>query len=232
MNADDDDLSALIRGHATRHAAPDGLRASIRTQVALEDARRAPLPAPPLAPEEPPRRSWLAGWFTFGWGGASASFALGMLCMALLVPLVQRVNLGEPVDADLVADHVRALQSGAVAEVLSSDRHTVKPWFQGRLDYAPPVFDLASDGFPLIGGRIEHVRGNTVAALAYGHNRHVVDLFVWPSDEHKPPERQLRRGFNVVHWADGSMQYWAVSDMDRTEIETFTRLWQQRSSAQ
>lgn len=232
MSTEDDDLSALIRQHATRHAAPDSLRASIRTQVALEDARRAPLPAPQSADGERPRRGWFTGWFTFGWGTASASFAFGMLCMALLIPLAQRVNLGEPVDADLVVDHVRALQSGAVAEVLSSDRHTVKPWFQGRLDYAPPVYDLASDGFPLIGGRIEHVRGSVVATLAYSRNRHVVDLFVWPSSEQQPPVRQVRRGFNVVHWADGSMQYWAVSDMDRAEIESFMRLWQQRAAAQ
>lgn len=228
MGIEDDDLSALVRRHATRHAAPDGLRASIRTQAALEDARRAPPPAPPRAADERPRR----GWFNFGWGTASASFALGMLCTVLLIPLAQRVNLGEPVDADLVADHVRALQSGAVAEVLSTDRHTVKPWFQGRLDYAPPVYDLASDGFPLVGGRIEHVRGNAVATLAYSRNRHVVDLFVWPSSERTTPVRQVRRGFNVVHWADGSMQYWAVSDMDRQEIESFTRLWQQRAAAQ
>ena len=228
MSADDDDLSALIRQHATRHTAPDGLRAGIRTQVALEDARRAPLPAPARAAAARPRGSG----FTFGWGSASASFALGMLCMALLVPLAQRVNLGEPVDADLVADHVRALQAGSIAEVMSSDRHTVTPWFQGRLDYAPPVYDLASDGFPLVGGRIEHVRGNAVATLAYSRNRHVVDLFVWPSSERTTPVRQVRRGFNVVHWADGSMQYWAVSDMDRQEIESFTRLWQQRAAAQ
>jgi len=228
MSTEDDDLSALIRQHATHHAAPDGLRASIRTQVALEDARRTPLPAAPRAADAPPRRSW----FSFGWGTASTSFALGMLCMALLVPLAQRVNFGEPLDADLVADHVRALQSGSIAEVMSSDRHTVKPWFQGRLDYAPPVIDLASDGFPLVGGRIEHVRGEVVATLAYTRNRHVVDLFVWPSSEHKPTVRQVRRGFNVVHWADGSMQYWAVSDMDREEIESFTRLWQQRTAAQ
>lgn len=228
MSTEDDDLSALIRQHATRHTAPDGLRASIRTQVALEDARRAPLPAPSRAADALPRRSW----FTFGWGTASTSFALGMLCMALLVPLAQRVNFGEPIDADLVADHVRALQSGSIAEVMSSDHHTVKPWFQGRLDYAPPVVDLASDGFPLVGGRIEHVRGQVVATLAYTRNRHVVDLFVWPSSEHKPAVRQVRRGFSVVHWADGSMQYWAVSDMDREEIESFTRLWQQRTAAQ
>jgi len=228
MSTEDDDLSALIRQHATRHAAPDGLRASIRTQVALEDARRIPLPAAPRSADAPPRRSW----FTFGWGTASASFALGMLCMALLVPLAQRMNFGEPLDADLVADHVRALQTGSIAEVTSSDRHTVKPWFQGRLDYAPPVIDLAGDGFPLVGGRIEHVRGQVVATLAYTRNRHVVDLFVWPSSERKPAVRQVRRGFNVMHWADGSMQYWAVSDMDREEIESFARLWQQRAAAQ
>jgi anti-sigma factor RsiW len=227
MSTEDDDLSALIRQHATRHSAPDSLRANIRTQVALEDARRAPLPVRARHADAPPRR-----WFTFGWGTASASFALGMLCMALLIPLAQHATLGEPVDADLVADHVRALRAGPIAEVLSSDRHTVKPWFQGRLDYAPPVFDLASDGYPLVGGRIEQVRGTAVAALAYAHNRHVVDLFVWPSIEQRAPERRLRRGFNVVHWADGSMQYWAVSDMDRTEIESFTQLWRQRAAAQ
>jgi len=228
MTSEDDDLSALIRQHATRHAAPEGLRASIRTQVALEDARHAPPPARVRAPGERPRR----GWFAFGWGTASASFALGILCTVLLLPLAQRVELGETVEADLVTDHVRALRSGPIADVLSSDRHTVKPWFQGRLDYAPPVFDLAGDGFPLIGGRIEHVRGQTVATLAYSHNRHVLDLFVWPSDEQQQPVRQVRRGFNVVHWADGSMQYWAVSDMDRAEIEAFARAWQQRAAAQ
>ena len=223
MSLDDKDLSALIHQHATRHTAPDGLRAAIRTQVALEEARRAPVAAAAKAP-------WR--WFSFSWGTASASFALGMLCMALLLPLAQRVNLGEPADADLVTHHVRALQVGPIVEVVSTDRHTVKPWFQGRLDYAPPVFDLAADGFPLMGGRIEHVRGNVVATLAYMRNRHVVDVFILPSTEQKAPVRTLSRGFNVVNWADGSMQYWAVSDMDRAEIESFTRLWQQRAAAQ
>ena len=76
------------------------------------------------------------------------------------------------------------------------------------------------------------MRGNVVATLAYTHNRHVVDLFIWPSGDHKTPVRSVRRGFNVVHWADGSMQYWAVSDMDREEIDAFTRLWQQRAATQ
>lgn len=228
MSTDNDALSALVRRHATQYAAPDELRAGIRAHVALEDARRASPPPGSARTAVGLRR----GWFTVGWGTMSASFALGMLCTALLVPLVQRVDLGKPLDVDLVADHVRALQSGAVAEVLSSDRHTVKPWFQGRLDYAPPVYDLASEGFPLIGGRIERVRGDAVATLAYGHNRHAIDLFVWPSSDQVAPVSQVQRGFNVVRWADGSMQYWVVSDMDHEEIATFTKLWRQRAAAQ
>jgi anti-sigma factor RsiW len=219
MSLDDDELSALIRKEGTRHAAPETLRAGIRTQVALEEARRAASPAPAA-----PRR----GWFVFGWGTASASFALGMLCMALLLPLAQRLPLGEPLDAELVGRHVRALQMGPLTEVVSTDRHTVKPWFQGRLDFAPPVPDLGSEGFPLMGGRIEHVRGQAVATLAYARNRHVIDVFVWPSDERRPAVHSMQRGFNVVHWADGSMQYWVVGDVDREEIDAFTRHCQQR----
>ena len=223
MNLEDQELSALIRQQATRHRAPDSLRAAIRTQTALEDARRAPAGAR----GEPNRR--LGRWFTFGWGTASVSFALGMLCMVLLLPLVQRIDFGEPVETELVRHHVRALQVGPVTEVASSDRHTVKPWFQGRVDYAPPVFDLATDGFPLLGGRIEHVRGQRVATLAYAHNRHVIDVFIWPSSTTQAPARRSSRGFSVVTWSDESMQYWVVSDTDRQEMESFVKFWQQRA---
>ena len=154
-----------------------------------------------------------------------------MLCMALVLPVAQRFDVNEPIDAELVANHVRALHVGPIAEVVSTDRHAVKPWFQGRLDFAPPVFDLGSDGFALMGGRIEHVRGTAVAALAYARNRHVIDLFIWPTAGQQAPVRSVRRGFNVMHWADGSMQYWAVSDIDRDEFEVFARLWQGRTAA-
>ena len=220
MSLDDKDLSALIRRHATHHSAPDSLRAGIRTQITLAEAGRA------SAPAQAPRRPWLS----FSWRTASVSFALGTLCTLLVLPVAQRLN--EPLDADLVADHVRALQVGPLTEVVSTDRHTVKPWFQGRLDYAPPVFDLAAEGYPLMSGRIEHVRGSAVATLAYARNRHVIDVFVWPSSEQRAPARIVRKGFNVMHWADGSMQYWAVSDLERNEIESFTQLWLARAAAQ
>jgi anti-sigma factor RsiW len=83
----------------------------------------------------------------------------------------------------------------------------------------------------LVGGRIEHVRGNAVATLAYTRNKHLVDVFIWPNGDQQAPVRSLRRGFNVVHWADGSMQYWAVSDMDAGEIENFARQWRERAAA-
>lgn len=223
MSFDDDDLSALIRQHATRHTAPDSLRAGLRTQIALAEANRA-------EPSAPRARRWR--WPVGGWRTAALSFSVGVACTLLVVPLAQRLDLNQPLDADLVADHVRALQIGPLAEVASTDRHTVKPWFQGRLDYAPPVFDLAAEGFPLMGGRIEHVRGNVVATLAYTRDRHVIDVFVWPSTAQQAPIRSMRKGFNVLHWADGSMQYWAVSDLERAEMERFAQLWREHVAAQ
>jgi len=216
----DDELSALIRRHATRHRAGDELRAGIRTQVALADAGRS---------ERPKAMRWR--WGGFGWRSAAAGFAAGLLAAWLVVPALRSVEIGSSLPDELVADHVRALQVGPLTEVVSSDRHTVKPWFQGRLDYAPPVFDLADQGFPLSGGRVEHVRGRAVAALAYTHNRHVVDVFVWPGDAVSAPSRVQRKGFNVVRWSDGAMQVWVVSDADRAEIERFAQAWQRRAEA-
>lgn len=228
MSLDDEELSALIRGHATRHAAPDTLRAGVRTQIAVAEAGRATTaPARPEAARLA-RRAWIA----LRWRTAAVSFALGLACALLVIPFVARLDLHEPLDADLVAIHVRALQTGRLTEVVSTDRHTVKPWFQGRLDYAPPVPDLGADGFALVGGRIEHVRGNVTATLAYRSNRHPIDVFVWPSDAQTAPLRTVRRGFNVLHWADGSMQYWAVSDVERARIERFAQLWRERVAAQ
>ena len=223
MNLDDQDLSSLIREHATRHAAPDALRAGVRTQIALTDAGRTPAS---LA-EAPRRRRFDVGWRT-----ALVSFVLGLACAVVVLPMLQRMDFNGSLDADLVAAHVRALQLGPLTEVAASDRHTVKPWFQGRLDYAPPVFDLAAEGFPLMGARLEHVQGSVVATLTYTRNLHVIDVFVWPSAEHRAPVRSVRRGFNVLHWSDGSMQYRAVSDLERVEMERFAALWQARASTQ
>ncbi len=231
MSLDDSDLSAFIRRHATRHAAPDRLRANLIAQVALDDVDRATQP-PRIAR---PRKQWSlfgAGGIALNWRPTAVGFAFGLAVAVLAVPMVQRLNVNSTLETELVADHVRALSSGPLMQVVSTDRHTVKPWFQGRIDYAPPVFDLAADGFPLRGGRIERVRGNAVATLAYSRDLHQIDLFVWPSEAKTPPTRLVQRGFNVVHWADGSMQYWAVSDVEAGELEKMAQLWQARVATQ
>ena len=224
MSLDDEELSAKIRRHATRHTAPDALRAGIRTQIALAEAGRA---------ARPPRRWFDFGALSFahfGWRTASVGFALGLATALFVVPLVQRWNMQQSLDSELVADHVRALRTGPLFEVASSDRHTVKPWFQGRIDYAPPVFDFTVEGFPLKGGRIEHVHGNAVATLAYARDLHMIDLFIWPGDTKIEPVRGVNRGFNFVHWADGSMQYWAVSDVEAAELQRFAQLWKAQAA--
>src|SRR5262245_12523671 len=230
MSHDDPKLSAHIRRFATRHAAPDRLRANVLAQVALDDAGRATQPRTVHA-----RRRWSLfgdGRLAMNWRPATVGFALGLVCTVIAFPLLQRLSAGASLDAELVADHVRALRTGPLTQVVSTDRHTVKPWFQGRVDYAPPVFDFASSGFPLRGGRIEHVRGNAVATLAYSRDLHQIDLFVWPSDKKALPIRVVNRGFNIVHWSDGSMQYWAVSDVEAAELERLAQLWQARVAEQ
>jgi anti-sigma factor RsiW len=220
MNPDDKQLSELIKRHATRHAAPDSLRAGLRTHLALAEASK-----PPVVRRVP---LWSRFWDNGVLRGGSMGFATGLLVMALALPVAQNLMQTESLDADLVSSHVRAMKMGPLTEVVSTDRHTVKPWFQGRLDYAPPVIDLGADGFPLKGGRIEHVRGNVVAALVYASNLHVIDMYVWPTNAKTDQVDLTRRGFNVLNWSDGSMQYWAVSDVERSELERFAQLWRRR----
>jgi anti-sigma factor RsiW len=120
---------------------------------------------------------------------------------------------GTDLPDEVVASHVRSLLAGHPADIPSSDHHTVKPWFAGRLDYAPEVVDLAVQGYPLAGGRLDYLDGRPVAALLYKDGRHLVNVFTWPTREPPSPPRPLtRRGYHLVHWTAGGMTWWAVSD--------------------
>lgn len=166
------------------------------------------------------------GSFDLGWWQSVTSFGLGAACAVVLAFLV--VSPGQSNLADqVVAGHIRALQPGHLADVASSDRHTVKPWFDGRLDFAPPVKDLAADRFPLEGGRLDYLAGRPVAAMVYRRDRHVVDLFVWPADSggSSPAFAQVQ-GYNVVHWTADGMVLWAVSDVEAAELRKFAEAWQ------
>jgi anti-sigma factor RsiW len=144
-----------------------------------------------------------------------------------------RVRLARPDDAfltqELVASHVRSqMHPSHRFDVESSDAHTVKPWFEGKLDFSPPVKDLASRGFPLVGGRLDYLHNRAVAALVYQRRKHSINLFIWPSspgDEDAPP-KATRQGFHMIRWTSPAMTFWAVSDLNEVELQEFVRLIQ------
>lgn len=193
--------------HATYHrAGPELLRAAA-------DRLGAARP-------QPGRRT------SFPWRGLTTFGAGAALAAAILLTLLP---LGGPdIVAALVDDHVRALQPGHLLDVVSTNQHTVKPWFDGRLDFAPPVKDLAADGFPLVGGRLDYLQGRRVAVLVYSHGKHVIEVFVWPASSHLGvPARAGRDGYNVAHWEANAMSFSAVSDVDPAALQEFVRDWRQ-----
>jgi anti-sigma factor RsiW len=190
---------------------PDAVRARIMDRL---DAAR------PSAAR--PRRDWFAGW-----GQIGASFGLGAACAAALGFLLLAPSAQSLTD-QIVAGHIRALQPGHLEDVVSTDQHTVKPWFNGRIDFAPPVKDLAADGFPLKGGRLDFIGGRPVAALVYQHDKHLIDLYVWPraAGPDAAPESTARNGYNVVHWSADGMALWAVSDLEAAQLAGFAEDWE------
>jgi anti-sigma factor RsiW len=219
---EDDALGALIRSEATRYALPAGLAGRI-----LDDVRAAAAPTliPPAARPRAARwHRWLEAAAVFGAGAATA---WGIAFSLLVMPAQDLTR-----DA-VMASHVRSLMGTHLTDVASSDHHTVKPWFAGKLDFSPPVIDLAAGGFPLRGGRLDYLDGRAVAALVYQAGPHVINLFVWPTPDGKsvPPELLTRQGYNIVHWQQAGMQAWAVSDMNSAELQVFTGLMRKRLAA-
>src|SRR5262249_31751299 len=157
--------------------------------------------------------------------------AVALLALAIL-PLLRRPG-GDRLIDDIISGHVRSLMVEHLTDVASSDRHTVKPWFDGKLDFSPAVVDLADHGFPLIGGRLDYLENRPVAALIYGRPKHFINLFVWPTDASSAPgERTVsRQGFTLIHWSAGGMTYWAVSDLNPAELGEFAGLVRERAAA-
>ncbi len=207
-------LSAAVRAQAERFQAPDALAADLGAALA---ALGADAPAPP-------RRQWLAGPRL--WLAMAASVVLAAVLSAAITAGVLRGRADDPVIDALVDGHVRAVMTGDLIAVASSDQHTVKPWFTGRVPLAPPVRDFAAEGFPLVGGRVDYVGGAPVAALVYRRNKHVIDLFVGAAtpDQAAGPVRTERHGYTVIRWRDQDLSFAAVSDAEGSEIEALVKL--------
>jgi anti-sigma factor RsiW len=122
---------------------------------------------------------------------------------------------------EVLDSHLRSLLPGHLADVQSSDRHTVKPWFAGKLDFSPPVADFAAEGFPLTGGRIDSVNGRTVAVLVYQRHQHVINAYVWPSpgSTNSRVNRATLQGYNILHWTHAGLEWWLASDLNTQELE-------------
>jgi anti-sigma factor RsiW len=203
-----EEARTLVAAHATRH------RASVELAGRIEDE----LAAASASPQSRDSRFWRRA-------GVGA-FATAALAVALSIGVMSVQPTHDELLADeAVANHVRALQGNHVVDVASSDQHTVKPWFNGKIDYAAPVRDLAAEGFALVGGRLDYFDRREVAALVYRHKLHTINVLVMPAAGGTVAARTFQRqGFAVEHWTRDGMAYWAVSDADATTVAQLASL--------
>jgi mycothiol system anti-sigma-R factor len=197
-----------IRHSAPVYRAPDALRSRIRFALRREAAvsARASSQAP--------------GWLAYA---ASILLAVAIGSGGTVVMLGERQT--DATDTEILDSHLRSLLGTHLTDVASSDQHTVKPWFAGRTDLSPPAVELAAQGFPLVGGRLELIAGKPVPALVYKRREHVINLFVLPASRADRGEALTRHGYNLRHWDEGDLGFWAVTDASPTELAEFERLF-------
>jgi anti-sigma factor RsiW len=191
--------------------APEGLEARIRAALSLQSK----------VVEMPRRHLW-------NWMAVAAAIILVLFLSWRMLPGLMGQSQAEMLAQEVVASHIRSLQPGHLMDVESTDQHTVKPWFNGKIDFSPPVKDLAADGFPLIGGRLDYVDQRPAAALVYQRNKHLINVYVWPGAEKEDMAARIeaKQGYNIVFWQRGGMYFCAVSDLNSTELQQLAQLLQ------
>lgn len=214
-------LRERLGAEGVRPVAPPALRARIEAALEHEVAAQH-------EPVRTPERRWRP-WAIGGWSVAGMMTAVAATLAVLLV---------QPAPADLqdqlVADHVRSLLPGHLIDVATSDRHVVKPWFNGRIDFAPPVPELADRGFPLVGGRLDVAAGRVVPVLVYRRRLHTINLFILPADKASGEGRASEStpsGYSILHWRQGGLDFWAVSDVGKGDLDQFREAFTARAGA-
>jgi anti-sigma factor RsiW len=206
-------LREAMAGAGLKELAPARLFSRIEASLPLPSAEI-------IAPRrfsQPSRRTFFGGFAV----GSVVSAALA----ATLVLAVVRNDQNQTVAGEVVSAHIRSLQAGHLMDVETSDQHTVKPWFDGRVDVAPPVIDLTAQGFTLLGGRLDYIAGEPVASVVYQRRKHVINLFVAQrlGAKHAGAMSEAIQGYNVRHWSDGGLDFWAVSDLAGDELDEFVQ---------
>jgi anti-sigma factor RsiW len=198
------DLKKALKQDALYFSAPKELRERIKAE----------LPSP--ATSIPLRQAGSWNWLTAALSGALA------VCLTLLL-MMARPSSEQQLAHEIVSSHIHSLMADHVLDVVSTDQHTVKPWFNGKLDFSPPVKDLAAQDFPLIGGRLDYLGGRSVASLVFQRHKHLINLFIWPAKEKnsKPASFTPIQGYNLIHSSEAGMVFWAVSDLNEKELMEF-----------
>jgi anti-sigma factor RsiW len=207
--------AAMLASARDLHQAMTQLDLRYRAKLRLSSRIEAALPRPARVTTD--RRTLLKG-FAFGATLSSAVAATGLI-------LLIKDDREQRMAADVLSAHLRSLQSARVTDIETSDQHAVKPWFNGKVDIAPPVVDLTAKGFTLLGGRLDYVDGRPSAVIVYKRRKHIIDLFVEQNaPESKQPASAIElRGFNILHWAEAGLSFWAISDIDASELSEFKK---------
>jgi anti-sigma factor RsiW len=204
-----ENLRALKQAaHSAYFETPDGVPESVLAAVRASD------PIPQNVVVRPAPRFWIT---------TGLALAAGVLLGFFVGQNLYRHSMDQTLLAALTDGHVRSLVGTHLTDVISSDQHTVRPWFEGRLDFAPPVEDLSSQGFPLVGGRVEYIDGRAVAALVYERRKHFINLFVWPAaaGNQEVKAENPQRGYHIVRWRATGMNYSAVSEIAEDDLRKF-----------
>jgi len=191
---------------------PEALRAQVLSMLAFEENV-----ATPRRQARPPVPGWRRALDLLRqWSLVPSIAALAASLFLFTMTPSQTLVLQD----EIMASHIRSMMANHLTDVLTSDQHTVKPWFNGKIDFSPPVTDLVKDGFPLVGGRVDYLGGRSVAALVYRRNGHVINLFIWPASE-SSPTTAVHDGYNLEQWSDGGLVFWAISDVAPGELSRF-----------